>query len=83
MLARGVRRAFGLADASQMDAEHWNAVTALWSLVHGYAHLAIGGKFQRLAGDDGLDAFVERSLGPMLDAAMQGLFAPARRSRRL
>lgn len=82
VLARGVRRVFGLAEASQMDEQHWNAVTALWSLVHGYAHLAIGGKFQRLAGDAGLDAFVAHSLGPMLDATMQGLFGPARRPRR-
>jgi CubicO group peptidase (beta-lactamase class C family) len=36
-----------------MDEHHWNAVAALWSLVHGYAHLAIAGKFEELGGEAG------------------------------
>ena len=77
VLARGVRRGFGLATRAQMGERHWNAVAALWSLVHGYAHLAIAGKFEPLRGDAGLEAFVQRSLGPILDASLQGLFGPA------
>jgi AcrR family transcriptional regulator len=87
VLARGVRRAFGLAEDAAMDEHQWNAVAALWSLVHGYAHLAIAGKFEELGGEAGLDAYVQRSLGPILDAALQGLFgmpdaAPATPRRR-
>jgi len=76
VLARGVRRGFGLAADVAMDERQWNAVAALWSLVHGYAHLAIAGKFEQLGGEAGLDAYVQRSLGPILDAALLGLLGP-------
>lgn len=87
VLARGVCRGFGLAAVEQMGEPHWNAVAALWSLVHGYAHLAIAGKFEPYAAEAGLEAFVQRSLGPILDASMKGLFgapraAPQRPRRR-
>ena len=85
VLAGGVRRGFGLAADAPMDDPQWNAVAALWSLVHGYAHLAIAGKFDMLGGDAGLEAYVQRSLGPILDASLQGLFGaptPAPRRRR-
>ncbi len=87
VLARGVRRAFGLGADAEMDERQWNAVAALWSLVHGYAHLAIAGKFELLGGEAGLQAYVQRSLGPILDATLQGLFgapeaAPAKPRRR-
>lgn len=80
VLARGVRRAAGVADAARMRPAHWHAVTALWSLVHGYAHLAIAGKFAPLAGEDALDAFVQRSLAPILDATVSGLLTQAARA---
>jgi len=80
VLARGVRRAAGVADAAHMRESDWNAVAALWSLVHGYAHLAIAGKFDALGGGDGPEAFVQRSLVPILDAMVRSLFAdPAAR----
>jgi AcrR family transcriptional regulator len=74
VLARGVRRCFGLGADIDMDERQWNAVTALWSLVHGYAHLAIAGKFEQFVGETGLQAYVHRSLGPILDATLHGLF---------
>ncbi len=77
VLARGVQRAFGLAADMPMDDRQWNAVVALWSLVHGYAHLAIAGKFEPMGGEDGLEAYVQRSLGPILEASLQGLFGAA------
>jgi adenosylmethionine-8-amino-7-oxononanoate aminotransferase len=77
VLARGVCRGFGLAAVEQMGERHWNAVAALWSLVHGYAHLAIAGKFEPYAGEAGLGVFVQRSLAPILDASLKGLFAEA------
>jgi hypothetical protein len=51
--------------------------------VHGYAHLAIAGKIEMLGGAAGLEAYVQRSLGPILDASLQGLFGPPARPRRL
>lgn len=71
-----MRRAFGVADAGHMTPAHWNVVTALWSLVHGYSHLAIAGKFDALAGSEALPAFVQRSLRPILEASLGGLLGP-------
>ena len=80
VLAQGVRRAFGLAAARQMSAAHWNAVTALWSLVHGFAHLVIAGKFGMLCGADSIEGFTERNLRPILESALVGLI-PTRAPR--
>ena len=77
VLAHGVRRAFGVADAASMTPEHWNAVTALWSLVHGYAHLAIAGKLDPLCREQGLESFVADSLSPILAATIAGLMPAA------
>lgn len=73
-LAAGVRHAAGLSDATQMTPAHWNAVITLWSLVHGYAHLAIAGRFEGFAGEHGRAAFVEATLPAVLDATLAGLF---------
>ncbi|MBX3603337.1 MAG: TetR/AcrR family transcriptional regulator [Rubrivivax sp.] len=75
VLAGGVRRAVGVRDAAAMRPAHWQAVTALWSLVHGYAHLAIAGKFDPMCGPGGLEAFVGQGLRPVLQAILGGLFA--------
>lgn len=82
VLAHGVGRAYGIGEAWPLQADPLRAVTALWSLVHGYAHLAIAGKFHLLGGADGLGAFVDSSLGPILDAALAGLLPPGRRQAR-
>ncbi|MBX3635002.1 MAG: TetR/AcrR family transcriptional regulator [Rubrivivax sp.] len=76
VLAEGVRRAAGVRSAAAMRPAHWQAVTALWSLVHGYAHLAIAGKFDPMCGPGGLPAFVGDSLRPVLDAILGSLFQP-------
>lgn len=80
VLLHGVCRAFGIADPARMDEVHWQALTGLWSLVHGYAHLAIAGKLELIAGEGGVERFVQRSLEPILDAALLGLLGPARRA---
>lgn len=79
VLVRGVCRAFGVADPALLQPAHWQALTGLWSLVHGYAHLAIAGKLELIAGEGGLDVFVAQGLGPILDAALVGMFGTGRR----
>jgi AcrR family transcriptional regulator len=76
VLRRGVCRLSGLTGPAQMRDKHWRALTGLWSLVHGYAHLAIAGKLDLVAGEGGVERFVQRSLGPILDASLLGLFGP-------
>lgn len=81
-LAAGVRRAAGVRSAAQMKPAHWNAVITLWSLVHGYAHLAIAGRFGAfvaMAGPVPLPDFVQSTLPAALDAALAGLFPSRRR----
>ena len=41
-------------------------------MVHGYAHLAIAGRFKPLLDAKDIDGFVARSLGPVLDAVLKG-----------
>lgn len=78
-LAAGVRRAAGVADAAAMSAAHWNAVIVLWSLVHGYAHLAIAGRFEPFQAGRPVQDFADATLPAALDAALAGLFgAPVR-----
>jgi hypothetical protein len=59
-----------------MGRGHWQALAGLWSVVHGYAHLAIAGKLGAMAGEEGIENFVQSSLGPILDASMRGLLGP-------
>ena len=77
VLAGGVRRAWQVDSADAMQPRHWNAVIALWSLVHGYAHLATAGQFGLFTGPGSLEAFIEATLRPVLDSMLDGLFAAA------
>ncbi|MEN9629334.1 MAG: hypothetical protein RJA10_2561 [Pseudomonadota bacterium] len=71
VLARGVARAAGPGAANQEQ-----TVVALWSVVHGFAHLAIAGKFSGLKHLQGGGDYLERVLPPMLDAVLDGLLGP-------
>jgi AcrR family transcriptional regulator len=77
VLARGVRRLWGVPDAAAMRPQHWQAVLGLWSLVHGTAHLAIAGKFDMFRDGVPPDVFVAATLAPVLDATLDGLVARA------
>lgn len=76
VLARGVERATGPGAAHQEQ-----AVVALWSVVHGYAHLAIAGKFAELAHPQDVGTYVQQLLPPMLDAVLEGLLGPRPKPR--
>jgi len=66
LLAEGVRAIRSLAPATPLDAETETLLMLAWSGVHGFAHLALAGQFDAMAGSKGLDAFVDRSLPPLL-----------------
>ena len=76
VLADGVRAAFGLAPGAALQGEHWTALVALWSAVHGYAHLAIAGRFDRLGGV-GRERFVDATLRPAIGLVVQGALPAA------
>jgi len=48
VLENGVRAAFAAPASAALSPEAWSAVLALWSVVHGYAHLAIAGRLEPL-----------------------------------
>ncbi len=73
VLEDGIRRLRGIAPGAPLDAGARAAALAMWSLVHGFAHLAIAQRFDAMAGQRGLKAWVRRTLPQVLDAAIGGI----------
>lgn len=48
LVLENVRAGFGLAQGEPLPPKAGTALLALWSVVHGYAHLAIAGRFDPL-----------------------------------
>jgi AcrR family transcriptional regulator len=86
VLEDGVRALRGLPDGAPIRGADWATLLASWSIVHGFAHLAIAGRFDWMAREEGTadrERYVERWLRPSLEQAMAGMgAAPARASRR-
>lgn len=45
VLEEGMRRLLGVPAASPLSAADWHALLSTWSVVHGFAHLALAGQF--------------------------------------
>jgi AcrR family transcriptional regulator len=82
VLENGVRAAFGIAPSAPLSEEAWSALFALWSVVHGYAHLAIAGRFDPCAGGLDRKRFVAKTLGPMLERVIDGVVSAPRAARK-
>lgn len=80
VLEDGIRAAFGIARGAPLNAGASSALLALWSAVHGFAHLTIAGRFDEISRGSRA-AFVKQSLGPVLDAVVDGTI-PAPNPRR-
>lgn len=78
VLEGGVRSAFGIAPGKPLPDAAWNALLALWSLVHGYAHLALAGRLAPCAGGQTMEKFVAQTLPAILEMVIAGTI-PARR----
>jgi len=50
ILARAIRAARGLPENAELDEDAYGMLMATWSIVHGFAHLALGGEFDWAAG---------------------------------
>jgi hypothetical protein len=80
VLEDGVRAMRGLRPGAPITGAAWATLLATWSTVHGFAHLAIAGRFDglaRAAGAADRAAYVERWLRPCLAQAIAGLAGPA------
>ena len=81
VLENGVREAFGVAPGAQLPPRAWTAVIALWSVVHGFAHLAIAGRFDPLCGPRQRAKWVQASVRDVVAAVVEGSVPRARRVR--
>ena len=65
VLEGAVRAASGMAEADPMTPEAYGLLMANWSLVHGFAHLALGGEFDRPARRRGGRSAILKSFLPL------------------
>lgn len=65
VLEGAIRAAAGLDDDDAMTPEAFGLLMANWSLVHGFAHLALGGKFDRPAQQRGGKSAILKSFLPL------------------
>jgi AcrR family transcriptional regulator len=77
-LESGVRELFGVRPDLPLSQQQSLALLSIWSVVHGFAHLAIAGQLNRFAGKGGTEAFVRAALGPMLQQQFEALRAGRR-----
>jgi AcrR family transcriptional regulator len=76
VLENGVRRLYGAPEDAPLTATQQLTLLTLWSVVHGFAHLAIAGQLDHFAGEAGRDELVRRTLAPMLQQQVAALAAP-------
>jgi AcrR family transcriptional regulator len=84
-LEDGVRALLDVPAGQPLAAAQWQALIATWSLVHGFAHLALAGQFGRALPGLDRDALLRDMLAPMLErqlAALRPAPAPAAGARR-
>lgn len=66
-LQQAMRDYCGLGKAEPLDRSGHAKLLGAWSVVHGFAQLALDGKFDRMAGAGGRRGFVEETLPSVLD----------------
>jgi hypothetical protein len=84
VLENGVRRLYGVSAAAALTSPQSHALLSIWSVVHGFAHLALAGQFDSMTPPGGRDVLLRETLAAMLDqqlAALQPL--TAKRQRRV
>src|SRR5687767_743727 len=68
VLEDGVRLAFATPAGKPLPRKAWTALLGLWSVVHGFAHLTIAGRFDGVCGSAaGRKRLVETELRPVLE----------------
>lgn len=65
-LENAIRALYGVAPGTSLAPAQWNALLSIWSVVHGFAHLALAGQFEDFA-PRGREAMLREVLAPMLE----------------
>jgi AcrR family transcriptional regulator len=81
-LETGVRDWLGAASGAPLTAAQRQTLLAVWSIVHGFAHLALAGQFDRQLGGRGREVLLREVLPGMLQQQLQGLAPPPQAARR-
>ncbi|MDH5537934.1 MAG: TetR/AcrR family transcriptional regulator [Rhizobacter sp.] len=79
-LEQAVRQLLGVAPDPPLAPEQWNALLSIWSVVHGFAHLALAGQFAHIAPPGGRQAMLREVVAPMLEQHLAALHAGAGRA---
>jgi hypothetical protein len=72
-LERGVRELIAAPPDAPLDPAQWQVLLAIWSVVHGFAHLALAGQFDALAPPGGREAMLRETVAPMMERQLAGL----------
>jgi AcrR family transcriptional regulator len=72
-LENGVRALLDVPADLPLDDAQWQALLAVWSTVHGVAHLLLAGQFDAALPAGGQEAFLRRTLAPMLQRQLEAL----------
>ena len=78
----GVRDLYGVARGAELALAQQHALLAIWSVVHGFAHLAAAGQFNHVAPAGGREALLREILAPVLQQQLEGLRGPVARPAR-
>ena len=83
-LEAAVRDLYAVPAPTPLAPAQWHALLSIWSVVHGFAHLALSGQFDAFTPPGGRQAMLRETLAPMLDAQLAALRpgAAARPARR-
>lgn len=77
VLEDGMRRLYGLSEGAPLSQPQFQSLLAVWSVVHGFAHLALAGQFDDLLPARSRDAVLRSTLAALLEQQLAAL-RPAR-----
>ena len=72
-LELGVRALLQLPEDQPLDDAQWQTLLAIWSTVHGFAHLLLSGQFDGAMPAGGREALLRQTLAPMLQRQLESL----------
>lgn len=78
VLEDGIRGLYGLAAGAALAPGQQQALLALWSVVHGFAHLLLSGQLDAAAGPEGRSGLCRDLLTPLLGQQLRGLVSEVR-----
>ena len=80
-LEQAIRDLYGVPASRALSPSQRNALLEVWSLVHGFAHLALAGQFDHLAPDGDRSALLRGTLAPLLAQHLARFDAGIKRRR--